>query len=159
MTRVLIIGEAPSKNEPDPKPIEGRIGHRLAAYAGLTFEEFLARTERVNLLDVRQDTAEKGFTFDHTKAVEQARKIIASLEPNRHVILLGKRVARAVGCMKDYFEPCHLENNITLYVVPHPSGINRWYNDPANQNMMERFMHAAAVDFNIKYMIDRIPVK
>lgn len=136
----LIVGEAPSKNEDPPTPISGRIGKRLAACAGLTLEEFLERFERVNLLQVRQDTKEKGFEFDLPAAIESGRLLVERIEPGRTVILLGKRVADAVGCAKDYFEPHRLRNGATLYVVPHPSGVNRWYNEPTNALRMARFM-------------------
>lgn len=138
--RPLIIGEAPSKNEFPPTPIEGRIGRRLASYAGLSFEEFLTRFDRVNLLSVRQDTAEKGFTFDRVAALESWRIIARRIKPGQTVLLLGKRVADAVGCVNDYFEPCRLVGGITLYVVPHPSGVSRWWNDEKNKERMRGFM-------------------
>lgn len=140
--KILIIGEAPSKNEPLPRPIEGRIGRRLADFADVSFDTFLARTERMNLLAVRQDTAEKGFEFDHVVAAERAREVVKNLEPERVVLLLGKRVAKAAGIAKDYFIPCFCENGALIYVVPHPSGVNRWFNDPKNLAKMSGFMKA-----------------
>lgn len=150
--KILIVGEAPSKNEPLPRPIEGRIGRRLAALAGLSFEEFLARTDRINLLDVRQDTREKGFEFDRWTATKRALEIIPTLKGPRNVILLGKRVADCFGIVKGYFEPHHLDEGnpamfagTILYVVPHPSGVNRWFNDASNRAKMGEFMRSILV--------------
>lgn len=138
----LLIGEAPSKNEPWPRPLEGRVGQRLARFAGISFEEYLERFDRVNLLDVRQDTKEKGFEFDRYTATINANNIMASLSNERVVVLLGKRVADAVGAVGPYFWLHRLERGITLYVVPHPSGVNRLFNDPVVCQRMEYFMRS-----------------
>lgn len=144
----LLIGEAPSKNESLPRPLEGRIGRRLAACAGISFDEYLERFERVNLLDVRQDTKEKGFEFDRWTATKRALEIIPTLKGPRNVVLLGKRVADCFGVVKDWFEPHYLVGNFDayaypiLYVVPHPSGVNRWWNDPAHLEQMRTFMRS-----------------
>jgi hypothetical protein len=140
--RPLLVGEAPSKNEHPPTPIEGRIGKRLAGYAGLTFEEFLIHFDRTNLLSVRQDTKEKGFEFDAATARTNAYQLIITLERGRTVILLGKRVAMAFDVPVDYFAWRNINAfDGWLAVVPHPSGINRWFNDPANNASMTAFMH------------------
>lgn len=142
----LLIGEAPSKNEHPPTPLEGRIGRRLAACAGLSFEEFLERFDRVNLLDVRQDTKEKGFEFDMEKASKSARRMYWTLENGRTIILLGKRVAAAFALPSEYFQPLRWAPvDLTFYVVPHPSGVNRWWNDPANVEKMNAFMRGLLV--------------
>ena len=136
----LLIGEAPSKNEYPPTPLEGRIGKRLAALAGLTFEEFLERFDRVNLLDVRQDTREKGFEFDMASARKNALAAWARFKAGQTVILLGKRVADAFGLKTvPYFQGVTL-SEARVYVMPHPSGVSRWWNDPANVKQAEEFM-------------------
>lgn len=138
--RTLIIGEAPSKNAPDNSPIEGRIGRRLAEFCGLSYEDFLVAFERTNLLEVRQDTKEKGFVFDRKAAAFEAGRIYESLAPDRTIVLLGKRVRDAFGIVKDYFEPHRHPNGSTFYVVSHPSGVNRWWNDPENKEAMRTFL-------------------
>lgn len=140
--RPLLIGEAPSKNEPLPRPLEGRIGYKLARFAGITFDEYVTRFERINLLDVRQDTTEHGFTFDRYAAAIRARHVMAALDNDRVVVALGKRVGGVIGASKPYFEPHHLDRGITLYVVPHPSGVNRLWNDPFICQQMYRFMRS-----------------
>lgn len=144
MHKPLLIGEAPSKNEPLPRPLEGRSGERLARFAGLAWDDYLEKFERTNLLSVRQDTKEKGFEFDHDAAVVRAREIVNAIEPDRVVVLFGKRVAAAFGCVKAYFEVHRLPNGGRMYVVPHPSGVNRWWNDSNNCRRMWQFMHDLA---------------
>lgn len=136
----LIVGEAPSKNEITERPIEGRVGLRLANCAGLTMEEFLAHFDRVNLLHVRQDTKEKGFEFDQHEAERQAARL--SIKPGQTVLLLGRRVAKAFSFDASYeLFVRYSMRDAEFYIMPHPSGINRWWND--DQNIIEavRFMH------------------
>lgn len=144
MNRVILVGEAPSKNEVTETPIAGRIGRRLAACAGLSFDEYMARFERVNLLHVRQDTKAKGFEFNAAAAEREALRLRTTwgsfriaYNP-RVVILLGKRVARAFGVPQDYFTLHRLDHE--FYVLPHPSGINRWFNEPANTEKFSAFL-------------------
>ncbi len=138
----LIIGEAPSKNETTPRPIEGRIGRRLARLAGLSLPEFLAHFDRVNLLDVRQDTAEHGFTFDRLAAIDAAYRLQQTFAHNQIILLLGHRVADAFGIVKRIY---FIEQRFTVMrgeirILPHPSGINRWWNDPRHMLEAETFM-------------------
>jgi hypothetical protein len=76
-------------------------------------------------------------------------------------------VVMAVGCYVDGYEPgdqspcfpcpvipaqlqgrmgkglgpgCGTFRNITVFVVPHPSGVNRWWNDAANEARARTFM-------------------
>lgn len=140
--KTLLIGEAPSKNEPNPRPLEGRVGRRLADYAGISFEDYLERFDRTNLLQVRQDTKEHGFAFNRTEGHLSAIRLQNAFKPGQTVVLLGKRVADCFGAIsKGYFEPYRLQNDVTLFVVPHPSGINRWHNSEENREQMRTFMH------------------
>lgn len=138
----LIVGEAPSKNEVTERPIEGRIGRRLAALAGLTLEEFLAHFDRVNLLHERQDTAEHGFQFDRFAATKAARELGMTFQHDQVILLLGKRVADAFGMVdikhfesRSFYSICG-----TIFVMPHPSGVNRWWNKLCNKREAETFM-------------------
>lgn len=135
----LLIGEAPSKNESPERPIEGRIGRRLAACCGLPYDEFLNHFERVNLLHERQDTAEHGFVFDSVAAMREAQNMKALFAPGRIVLLLGLRVGAAFGCRFGYFVKWWI-HDAEAYVIPHPSGINRWHNDLANAAKLKAFM-------------------
>lgn len=146
----LIVGEAPSKNEVTERPIEGRVGRRLADCCCISLDEFLHRFDRVNLLHVRQDTKEKGFEFDEAAASQEAHRMATTLDFNDRpfVLLLGKRVAAAFGAHANYFEAQHVGTRTTLYVLPHPSGVNRWWNDPENHRKICDFMQylLAALD-------------
>ncbi len=137
----LLIGEAPSKNEATPRPLEGRVGKRLASCCNMTLGEFLDHFDRVNLLSVRQDTKEKGFEFDLRAAKISAEVLRQSFKEGQIVLFLGGRVAEAFGVHGPYFEH-RVVNQIgtEAYIFPHPSGISRWWNDPANKQQAAEFM-------------------
>jgi len=135
----LIVGEAPSKNEFTERPIEGRVGKRLAGCCGMPLVQFLEHFDRVNLLHVRQDTKEKGFEFDLKAARVEAERLRDGFKEDQIVLLLGGRVAEAFRVHDHYFVETRV-NFARLYIVPHPSGVNRYWNDPANVEKMNTFM-------------------
>lgn len=146
VAKPLIIGEAPGKHGDPTKPIEGRVGARLAACAGMPIEEFLATFDRVNLLEEQPQDSPKGMQFN----VKQAGKIARAIEPHfgvgQIVLLLGKRVGSAFGLKHvPYFETLAL-SHAKVTIVPHPSGASRWWNETENELQMIRFMHKIARD-------------
>lgn len=148
----LLVGEAPSKNEVTETPLEGRVGRRLANLAGLSYAEYLAFFDRVNLLHVRQDTKEKGFEFDRVAAAHAAHELFLNgkIVPGRTVLMLGWRVTRAfgVGGLMDqpYFTEHASHGGCRFYAVPHPSGVNRWWNDAANHRKAADFLQALVAE-------------
>lgn len=137
----LIIGEQPSKNGDPSKPIQGRIGERLAECAGLTFDEYMEKFDRMNLLDVRAEYSGKGMDFNVKAARSTARELITrAFLPGRLILILGKRAASAFGMTSIAYFQRMVINGAEVYVVPHPSGINRWWNLPENEQQMIRFM-------------------
>lgn len=154
----LLVGEAPSKNEVTETPLEGRVGKRLAALCGLTYEQYLERFDRVNLLHVRQDTTEKGFTFDHAAAGHEAHRLYVAgiVAPGRIVLLLGWRVARAFsnGFSKLPYFVEHQHGGAAFYVLPHPSGVNRYWNDPENVARASEFMRRIVKEHDVSAYVE-----
>lgn len=137
----LLIGEAPSKNEVTPRPLEGRVGKRLAACCNMPLEAYLEHFDRTNLLSVRQDTKEKGFEFDLRAAKVAAEALVSGFKKGQIVVLLGGRVAEAFGIHDHYFTWCQI-NEADVTIFPHPSSVSRWWNDPANVRQAEVFMQS-----------------
>lgn len=128
---VLIIGEAPSLGHPDT-PLEGSVGKRLAEYAGLTWREYLDRTERRNIFPTHVDP----WPRDVAKA--RAEEVFPSLI-GRRTILLGQRVADAFNFHWPLLNWISV-GGVTVAVVPHPSGRNLWWNDAVNRSQARRFL-------------------
>lgn len=149
--RIVLIGQAPSKNEDPSKPLTGRPGRKLAEFAGLTFPTEYARLfERVNLLrEFPGETLDgKGDLFPITTAFMAANELKPELR-GRVVIMLGRNVASAIGhechgdrCM-EWFEWRASEG--TMWgLMPHPSPRNRMWQKPLMHQQGSEFMHEAS---------------
>lgn len=141
MNRPLIVGEAPGKHGDPSRPCEGRVGARLAACAGITYDEYLTLFDRVNLLDEQPQDAPKGMAFNVKLAGKVARKMEQAFQVGQIVLILGKRAGSAFGLKNvPYFETLAL-NHAKVTIVPHPSGVNRAWNDLEVELQMIKFMH------------------
>lgn len=124
-----LIGESNPEGEwalyPSP---EGSSGHRLChLILQMTAEEYLEKFDRVNLCNGPWDIGEA--------------KIAVQLLRNEKLILLGGKVARAFGILgRPVLTPLVLGFNPPrrAMIVPHPSGLNHWYSDPANRESVKR---------------------
>jgi len=111
--------------------------------SGLTKKAYLVRFERANLLDAWPGKGGKGDAFPRA----EARAAAAKMEPllrGRTVVFVGASVARAFGVKIPFYLQWASWNEGWAAVLPHPSGINRWYNEPANALCAERFMRRLA---------------
>jgi hypothetical protein len=131
--RLLIIGEAPSN---DGAPLEGQVGATIAEYAGISIEEYLARTERHNLFP------QPILIWHDGQARQNAIDIWPSLI-GRTTLLLGRNVTLAFGLHPPDLSLTwkHPNEDVEIAMLPHPSGRNRWWNDPENRSAARRFLH------------------
>lgn len=122
-----IIGEMPGMNTSPKLPLfplpTTSAGGRLLGFSGMTTEDYLGRFWRRNL-----------FTYFELWSVPQAREraLDAILEIDQRalprVILLGTRVGAAFG-LPDLWSHGRWATGTELAVIPHPSGLNRVYNE------------------------------
>lgn len=136
MRRLTVLGEA-SKGGP---PFRGPSGLRLARLAGLEFEDLAGRVRFRNLLPEwpGKDPRGKGDLWPVAEARERAR----SIRLTGDVLFAGRRVAGAFGVSAPYLEWVPFRGKRAA-VFPHPSGINRWWNDPARAAEAGRFLREA----------------
>lgn len=142
MTRPLIIGQAPGARSDPAQPLAGRCGARLADLAGLDLPTFLATFERINLIDRFPGKTGKGDTFPRAEAGKTAtRLIIRGAFLRRRVVFLGENVTATFGFKHAVFEPLRFYQSAdsALAFCPHPSSINRWWNDPQHVEAARRF--------------------
>jgi hypothetical protein len=108
---------------------EGASGHRLQVILGLSRDEYLSWFDRCNLL-----------LGGPRWSAPRAREAASLLKHDRR-ILLGAKVAAAHGLdlRGHMFQPLSLRRENYLYVkdlrvlvLPHPSGLNRLWNESAN---------------------------
>lgn len=159
MTRPLIVGEAPGPRTDPAVPLDGRAARRIAALAGIDVPTLRRRARIRNILPAWPGPAGKGSEFRHgsSEAVDGAARLV-DLEARRGqlVIVLGRRAARALaptwhGLHRVPFLEVERRLAVRRYastvegppwryqaipvrvvVLPHPSGVNHWWNDPAN---------------------------
>lgn len=133
----LIVGEMPGGTAISSMPLfphpANSSGGRLMKWSQLPPGVFLGRIRRVNVF---AEPIEKWQPF---AAMESARAILAACtEKNiRRIVLLGERVGRAFGMIwEDQTIMMYQTKEVgalTLACIPHPSGLNRLYNDPIPQ--------------------------
>jgi len=137
---LVLIGQSPGKNPGEHGPLTGKSGKLMAKRMGLSFEEYLL-LDRRNILTEFKGKAAKGDLFPLKEAKEEASKMI--FFPGSTLVLLGKAVAGAMGIKgkKTYFVKYDIdeEKNISAFIVPHPSGINLWWNDADNRKKADAF--------------------
>jgi len=139
----LLIGEAPGRNGDPHNPLDSL---RLSSLFGLSRQNYMAVTARTNLFKSWPGSDGEGDFFPIATARFQAEAMDIS---GRDVILLGKRVAEAFQVRTEYFE-LHRAKEIrsNIWVIPHHSGRNRWWNSEVNRKR--------AQDFCRKWMAERL---
>ena len=119
----------------DQYALTGGSGQRLARYAGLTLTELAARTRRTNIVVRPADWGNKLLVV---AGAGRVHKMADELEVP--VLLLGDKVARAMGLeylqILKWVEGAHYK----LARVPHPSGRSRYWNDPARAAEASAFL-------------------
>lgn len=142
--KTLVVGQAPGRD--GRSFMTGDSGRRLARAAGIEHDDLLRLTHRVNLNEEFGGRArdDKGDVFDVREARVEAECVRLQLVlPGRVVLLMGKAVARAFSCDGvEYFEWFDMDGGRAA-VVPHPSGVNRWWNEERNRQKARRFLRRA----------------
>jgi uracil-DNA glycosylase len=156
-----LVGQAPSRESDPTRPFSGRSGARLAALAGVEHDRLAEAFRLRNVIDWYPGPGrggEKGDAFPMRVARPAAIALARTFEIGASVILVGLNVARAfrVGSEKPltWFRCAvvhDLPGGVARFVgfraaiIPHPSGINRWWNEPANELAAAEFLREAAV--------------
>lgn len=130
MSRPLLVGEAPGRRaKPGDRPFDGRCGSRLSDLIGRDVHECF---DVVNLLDEWPGPggSGKGDAFPAELATNAALELLKR-DSHGTIVLAG---ARVVAAFKLSTRPLggSISGSRVYFHVPHPSGVNRWWNDPVN---------------------------
>jgi hypothetical protein len=138
--RVLLIGQAPGQHGDPGDPLGGKLGHKIAKLAGIEYEQYLERTDRMNLFDEWTGKDGKGDAWDARQAKQRADDLIPYVE-GRKVLFIGKQVAKAFG-FKDlpWMKWTEAERISEVAVIPHLSGIVTWWNELDNRKAAGVFL-------------------
>lgn len=144
---VRVYGQAPgSRGDPDAPAFAGSA--RFEELAGVEITELIEAWgwQFVNLLPDYPGRAvgERGDAFPIAAARTRARMFGETWQPGDRVLLCGRNVARSFHLERLpylHWKPLTLrEPRIRIAVMPHPSGVNRWWNDPQNRRAATEFV-------------------
>ena len=136
---VLIIGQAPAQYDDPCHPITGRTGRRLASLMGMTITDFKSRFDRANLLDEWPGKHGKGDAFPCSAHVEAGMMLVSRVHWDyRKIVMLGRNVAKAFSHKQDWF--VWELHDADWVAIPHPSGVNRWWNESGNVERARQFL-------------------
>jgi len=140
----LLVGENPGRStHPDlplfPWPDNSSAG-RLLAMSKMTAGQYLGGLYRRNLCYDRK--------WSREEAERTARLLVTTLfdmPRTLRVVLCGTKVAKAFGLGVEFWAPFKLESGQRAVVVPHPSGLNRVYNERTAREETGRYVRWAAL--------------
>ena len=145
--RTVIIGQAPSQHSDPRRPLlGGHSGAKLQELCGFNLRQYFEAFDRANLIKSWPGCAAggKGDAFPAPEAQAAAHAMLPALF-GRRVVLLGRGVAEAFGLRAPPLEwtrlPCP-GGWLEAAYLPHPSGINRWWNTKANTSAAADFLRA-----------------
>jgi uracil-DNA glycosylase len=139
--RRLIVGECPGRNGAPDGPLvgpgSGAFLDDLLARGGVPVAAF----ERVNVLDDHRGD------WPRTEARMAGARIVLDLDDVDVVVALGRRAARALfgpaADRRPWFEVFDY-GGLLAVVMPHPSGLVREWNDPANRERAAELLRELA---------------
>lgn len=142
--KLLLIGQAPSKFGDPRLPLTGRAGRKIAKLAGVSTFRYLRRTDRLNLLGRWTGKRGKGDNFPAAEATAKAIKASPLLK-GRWVIFVGRAVADAFRVSLERYCTWVWDSELDCMfaILPHPSGIVRWWNDRENTELASAFLRGA----------------
>lgn len=125
----------------------GCTGHRLLSLLQerlphVTRREYLDTFERRNLV------ARK--TWDRASGREEAERVYAELwGSGRTVVVLGEAVRHAFGHPRLLLHP-QVIGGVTWRQLPHPSGLNHWYNEADNRKVAGLLLEELYLSYHMK---------
>jgi hypothetical protein len=141
MTKIVLIGQAPSRFGDPRQPLCMSIAKKLSMLIGMSYLEYFDTFDRMNVLDHWPGANEKGDKFPMREARVKAQEIVQSLV-ERKVIFVGRATALAFGFRTQFFEWVEFAG-FTAAAIPHPSGVNYWWNEKHNVELASKFLRDA----------------
>lgn len=149
--KTILLGEAPPRSRPkdtlESRPFSGASGRRFSEMIG---EDVVTAFDTRNLLPEWPGPASKGSKFPVMAAQMGAHRLLRTLPSDgTRIILCGSRVARAMSMR---WLPLLIWRNVawqsprfvhaSVILIPHPSGVNRQWNDPEVSEVVKRILLA-----------------
>lgn len=133
--KTIIVGQAPSRTSAGNPAFSGKSGPRLAEMLGVEHRDLWKLFEVVNVLDFYPGPDAWGGDVFPLEAAKTRAAAMKSSFRGRRVVYVGKNVARAFGASVGYFEwgeEMLDQDSFRFCVIPHPSGVSRFWNAEEN---------------------------
>lgn len=146
--KLLLVGEAPAKSGP-PTPLEGASARLLAGLVGIEVDQLLEQTERMNLLNYWPGSDGKGGSAFPIAAGRAGFYAMLHRFGGRRVIFMGRAADAALPDHQPYFQwelQQHGATKFTAARFPHPSGLNRLWNQREIREKAGAFLRQALAD-------------
>lgn len=124
-------GEAWAEAESARLALTGSVGTKLASMLGMERLEFCVTFRRENLNHRFYGKQGKGDAFNNDEARLRAR-LLDDHSSAKKFVLLGREVAASFGITHGFLSHLRIGGKEYL-LLPHPSGINSWWNNPENK--------------------------
>jgi hypothetical protein len=142
--KIIVIGQAPGKG---PGQIGDKISRgtwkHLSELFGVPYEHLDSIVGRFNLCPKYIGKNEKGDAFDKKLGDEVAEKICLYLWKRKDpldVIFLGRNVAKCFKANWDFALRFPITDKLKFSIIPHPSMVNRFWNEKKNVNKIKKFL-------------------
>lgn len=128
-----------------PEPLwagkAGSTGRRLAMLCNMEVDVYHKTFARFNILPISGGTSFRVNKY----AKEMGRYLKKQFQPEDMVVCLGLDVVECIGVeLEEPFTFYPTESGVFYAYIPHPSGLNHWYNERENWSQAQDFMTAFA---------------
>jgi hypothetical protein len=147
--RFVVLGEAPSPRWTGDRSalLASRPFRRIAELIyprepdrEVAWARYLAETDRANVLQRVQPSGPWRPAVQEVAWANAAE--VRRHAGNRRIFAVGRRAAWALGCSDGEWGT--IDGSVVL--LPHPSGLDRWWNDPGELSQLRGKMLALAID-------------
>lgn len=144
--RAFLVGQAPSASSDPARAFSGHSGLKIAEMAGIDverddwYDELRKTFEPINLMPSYLGRKARGDVFTMSLGRQFALALKTEFAGSRF-ILVGSKVARCFNA--PVYRCAWREHAGSWYaLLPHPSGLNLWYNEPANVESARAFLRS-----------------
>jgi hypothetical protein len=150
----LLVGQAPARSG-DGRPFTGASGRRLCSLLDVEdYDDLVHLLDLTNLITrVMPKQGRKGDSFDKALGRRSATRIqTKAIEGGRtDIIAAGLAVSMCFGVRNPAFLTTYQSGVLRIHVLPHPSGINLFWNDQTNVRAASRFLKAIVFDWPLDH--------
>ena len=151
--KILLVGQAPSRTGSPTLDAStpGSASSRLLKLFDMTRDDYMDRFKRLNLIHDYPGSLPggRGDRFSITEGRKSAQRIQKQISEH-HILCIGKKVGKCFNldeCFtwNDYIH-CYPFTRNWIAMIPHTSGLNRFYNDPDNVQRTKTFLQELISD-------------